>query len=63
MENTNRIDMEPSIGAVMVADENELANLEGYAPGTIAFTAGYKKMWQLDFDGTWVTIVGGESDE
>lgn len=63
MENTNKIDMEPSIGAVMVKDETELTNLTGYAPGTIAFTAGYKKMWQLDFDGTWVIIVGGESNE
>lgn len=57
MENTNKIDMEPSIGAVMVKDETELANLTGYAPGTIAFTAGYKAMWQLDLDGNWETII------
>lgn len=58
MENPNKIDMEASIGAVMVKDEGELANLSNYPFGTIAFTAGYKKMWQLDFDGTWVSIIG-----
>lgn len=57
MENPNKIDMEASIGAVMVKDEGELANLSNYPYGTIAFTAGYKKMWQLDFDGTWVSMV------
>lgn len=57
--NIDKIDMEASIGAVMVKDENSLPELKNYPYGTIAFTAGYKKMWQLDFDGTWVSIIGG----
>ena len=34
--------------------------LKGVAIGTMAYTAGYKKGWQLDTDGeTWVQFVGG----
>ena len=33
-----------------------------YVPGLIAYTAGYTAMWQLDVDGQWVQIVGGDSD-
>ena len=45
--------------SIMIEDESELASLEGYGVecGSVAFTAGYKKMWQLAEDGTWVSIV------
>ena len=42
---------------VQVGDADELELLAGYTPGTIAHTAGYKKMWELDTDGeTWAPI-------
>ena len=45
--------------SVMVKDENDLYELEGYVPGSIAYTAGFAEMWQLNADGNWVTL-GGE---
>lgn len=42
---------------VMVRSKADLDALEGYRPGTIAHTAGFKNMWQLDADGQWHTIV------
>lgn len=46
----------PSEG-VMVESEDQLEGLPDYRPGTIAFTAGFKKMWQLGADGTWEAII------
>lgn len=43
-------------GAVMVESEDDLALLGGYQPGTIAFTAGFAKMWQLDTADAWVEV-------
>ena len=46
-------------------DLAEIASRMGegiYVPGLIAYTAGYEAMWQLDADGQWVQIVGGEND-
>lgn len=42
---------------VMVRSKADLDLLEGYRPGTIAYTAGFKNMWQLDTGGEWQTIV------
>lgn len=42
--------------SIMVADESELAELN-VEPGTVAYTAGFGNMWQLDAEGTWQTIV------
>ena len=42
---------------VMVRSKADLDALEGYRPGTIAHTAGFKNMWQLDADGEWQVIV------
>lgn len=39
--------------------KSDLASLPDYAPGTIAFTAGFGSMWQKDSDGMWQTL-GGE---
>lgn len=38
---------------VMVESESDLANLTNYGIGTIAYTAGFQKVWQKDADGTW----------
>ncbi len=43
--------------AVCVTGENDLAQLTGYSPGSIAFTAGYRNIWQLGADGTWVDLL------
>ena len=54
---------------VQVRDSGDLAGLaarfgEGiYVPGLIAYTAGYKEMWQLNASGEWINIVGVDSDE
>ena len=47
-----------SLSSVMIGDQNDLTLLSDYPPCTIAYTAGFKEMWQLDIDGTWVEIGG-----
>lgn len=42
---------------VMVESENDLAELTETCPGMIAYTAGYKDIWQLDASGNWVDIL------
>lgn len=46
--------------AVCVTGQNDLAELTGYSPGSIAFTAGYKNIWQLGADGAWVDLLESE---
>ena len=42
---------------ILVGSESDLAQLTGYTPGSIAHTAGWASMWELDIDGaTWVPI-------
>lgn len=42
-------------GAYLVDNQTKLALIPDARPGDVAFTAGYKKIWQLDTDGaTWV---------
>lgn len=44
--------------SVMVTAEADLAELpKDYPPGTIAYTAGFKAMWQLDSAGNWVSMM------
>lgn len=44
--------------AVMISDKSELAELlKHYPPGTVAYTAGFKAMWQLSAAGTWVSMM------
>lgn len=39
----------------LVDNQSKLANIPDAHPGDIAFTAAYKKLWQMDTDGTsWV---------
>ena len=42
--------------SVMVSGQADLASLTGYGPGTMAYTAGYKSMWQLSVSGEWVAV-------
>lgn len=53
--------------AVMVesADDLEMDELADYAPGTLAFTAGYQAVWQMAADGTWADLLAEaeETDE
>ena len=46
--------------SVLVSSENDLSRLSGYNPGTIAYAAGFKAMWQLSVSGEWVNVIGGE---
>mgnify|MGYP007038268228 FL=1 len=41
---------------VMVQSDDDLAVLESYEPGAIAFTRGFESMWQKGIDGEWATI-------
>ena len=43
--------------SVMVGSSSELSVLSNCEPGTIAFTAGFENMWQLNASGQWVSIV------
>lgn len=44
--------------SIMVTAEADLDNLPDiYPPGTVAYTAGFQDMWQLDADGNWVSMT------
>ena len=44
--------------SVMVTSEADLAELtEIYTPGTVAYTAGFKAMWQLNAAGSWISMM------
>lgn len=42
--------------SVLVTAQADLSGLAGYPPGTIAYTAGFKNMWQLAANGSWVSL-------
>ncbi len=42
------------IQMVLVSSYEDTGSLDNYGAGTIAFTAGFTKMWQKAPDGTWV---------
>lgn len=49
--------------SVFVGTPDELATLSGYQPGSIAYTAGFKKMWHLNIDANvWVGITEDTED-
>lgn len=52
-----RIAIDGSFPPVMIEDESELEEMTSCAPGTIAFTAGRKKAWQLAANGEWVYML------
>lgn len=43
--------------AVMVENQSALTGLVDYPAGTIAYTAGFKAMWQKSAAGTWVSLM------
>ncbi len=44
--------------SVMVSSENDLKELTKiYTPGTVAYTAGFKAMWQLNSDSAWIPMM------
>lgn len=45
--------------SVLIRDESDLETLSDldYEPGTIAYTAGFAQMWQLNSAGTWVSLL------
>ena len=43
--------------SVLVTAQTDLANLPAYPAGTIAYTAGFKAMWQLSAAGSWVSVL------
>lgn len=46
-----------AIAAYLVESQAKLDDIPDAGPGDFAFTAGFKKMWQLGTDGqTWVDI-------
>lgn len=43
---------------VQINSQSELADIAGnYTPGSIAYTAGFKAMWQMNNAGEWVSII------
>ena len=42
--------------SVLVTSAEDLPLLPDATPGTIAYTAGFKAMWQLSADGEWVPV-------
>lgn len=44
--------------SIMVTAQTDLANLpDDYPPGTVAYTAGFKAMWQLNAAGEWISMM------
>lgn len=43
--------------SVLVSTQDDLAELPAYPAGTIAYTAGFKAMWQLSAAGDWVSVL------
>ena len=43
--------------SVLVSSQSDLAELPAYPAGTIAYTAGFKAMWQLSAAGEWVSVL------
>ena len=45
--------------SILVASAEDLESLK-VEPGTVAYTAGFGNMWQLDPEGNWQAIVEEE---
>lgn len=44
------------ISQILVRGSADLALLTGYGVGSVAYTPGFGKIWQLDHNGTWVEV-------
>lgn len=45
-----------SMQMVLVSGTQDFDLLSGYEPGTIAYTAGFRSMWQKSPDGEWIAF-------
>lgn len=61
VDNNGNIVKNDDAKTVMVRSKFDLPLFSGYNPGTLAYTAGFKNIWQLDASGEWKTII--EEDE
>lgn len=44
--------------AVMISSSDDLAELSThYPPGTLAYTPGFRDMWQLNAEANWISIL------
>ena len=43
--------------SVLVTSGDDLEELPDYPAGTMAYTAGFKALWQLDASGEWVSML------
>jgi hypothetical protein len=41
---------------ILISSASELSGLTNYSPGAIAYTAGYRQMWQKAPNGFWVAF-------
>lgn len=57
VDSNGRIIKNDDAKLVMVRSKADLDMLDDYRPGTIAHTAGFKNLWQMDAFGEWQTIV------
>lgn len=55
--NGNSLIKDSPAPSVLVTAQTDLANLPAYPAGTIAYTAGFKAMWQLSAAGDWVSVL------
>lgn len=46
-----------SASSIMITGSSELSTLTGCEPGSVAFTAGFENMWQLNASGQWISIT------
>lgn len=45
------------VSSVLIEAETDLQDLPAtLSPGSMAYTAGFGKIWQKDFDGSWVEV-------
>lgn len=48
---------------ILITSKADLDNLTGYNPGSVAYTAGFGNMYQLDANSEWQTIIEEETEE
>lgn len=47
-----------NVPSILVNEQSELDALpKDYPPGTVAYIAGFKAMWQLGANGVWVSLM------
>ena len=44
--------------AVLISNEQDLTKLSEYPPGTMAYTAGFRSLWQLSISREWISVQG-----